>query len=58
MSSHPDVFTSEQKPGKLLLVEGRYSVELDALELEALRNLNRAERRRYLAEHRTTKRLR
>ena len=54
----PEVFTSDEKPGVVLLRQGRYSIQLDELQRKALEQMNRAERRRFAAELRTVKRFR
>lgn len=54
----PEVFTSDEKPGVVLLRQGRYSIQLDELEREALSQMNRKERRVYTAEHRKVARAR
>lgn len=54
----PEAFTSDEKPGVVLLRQGRYSIQLDELERKALEQMNRAERRRYAAQHRKVARAR
>jgi hypothetical protein len=56
--SSTEIFTSPQKPGVVLVREGRYSIQLDELDREALKQLNRKERRVYAAKHRTVARMR
>lgn len=54
----PEAFTSDEKPGVVLLRQGRFSIQLDELERKALSQMNRSERRKYAAEHRKVARAR
>jgi hypothetical protein len=53
-----EVYTAEERPGIVLLRQGRYTIQLDEVERKALEQMSRKERRRYAAEHRKVARFR